>query len=57
MFEKLEDINSRPEPFECSTAADLWTDDHTSEQMLACHLNADIDVSSRRIEFIDPSVA
>ncbi len=57
MFEQLEDINNRPEPFECYTAADLWTDDHTSEQMLAHHLNADIDVSSRRAEFIDQSVA
>lgn len=57
MFKRLEDINSRPEPFECYTAADLWTDDHTSEQMLAYHLNADIDVSSRRFEFIDQSVA
>jgi len=57
MFEQLEDINNRPEPFECYTAADLWTDKHTSEQMLAYHLNADIDVSSRRVEFIDQSVA
>ncbi len=57
MFEELEDINKRPEPFECYTAADLWTDDHTSEQMLACHLDVDIDVSSRRRAFIDQSVA
>ncbi len=57
MFEQLEDINNRPEPFECYTAADLWTDNHTSEQMLANHLNADIDVSSRRVEFIDQSIA
>ncbi len=57
MFEQLEDINNRPEPFECYTAAELWTDNHTSAQMLAHHLNADIDVSSRRIEFIDQSVA
>jgi 2-polyprenyl-3-methyl-5-hydroxy-6-metoxy-1,4-benzoquinol methylase len=57
MFEQLEDINTRPEPFDCYTAADLWTDNHTSEQMLAYHLNADIDVSSRRVEFIDQSVA
>ncbi|MHC4211187.1 MAG: class I SAM-dependent methyltransferase, partial [Planctomycetota bacterium] len=57
MFEQLEDINNRPEPFECYTAAELWTDNHTSAQMLAYHLNADIDVSSRRIEFIDQSVA
>ena len=57
MFAQLEEINSRPEPFVFYTAADLWTDEHTSEQMLACHLNTDIDVSSRRSEFIDQSVA
>jgi len=56
MFKHLEDINIRPEPFEFYTAADLWTDKHTSEQMLAYHLNTDIDVSSRRGEFIDKSV-
>ena len=56
-FEQLEAINKRPKPFECYTAADLWTDVHTSEQMLAYHLNSDIDVSSRRVEFIDRSVA
>lgn len=57
MFKQLEEVSSRPRPFEYYTAADLWTDNHTSEQMLAYHLNADIDVSSRRGEFIDQSVA
>lgn len=57
MFKHLEDINSRPEPFEFYTAADLWTDKHTSEQMLAYHLNAGVDLSSRRGAFIDKSVA
>ncbi len=56
MFIQLEQINSRPEPFEFYTAADLWTDEHTSGQMLAYHLNTEIDVSSRRGEFIDQSV-
>jgi len=56
MFPQLEEINSRPEPFEFYTAVDLWTDEHTSEQMLACHLDAEIDVSSRRGKFIDRSV-
>jgi len=56
MFDQIEQINNRPEPFEFYTAADLWTDDHTSKQMLAYHLNTDIDVSSRRGEFIDKSV-
>lgn len=57
MFQTLEQINQRPKPFEFYTAADLWTDDHTSEQMLACHLNPDIDLSSRKGEFIDRSAA
>lgn len=56
MFAQLEEINSRPEPFEFYTAADLWTDEHTSEQMLAYHLNTEVDMSSRRGEFIDQSV-
>ena len=56
MFKHLEDINRKPEPFEFYTAADLWTDEHTSEQMLAYHLNKDVDLSSRRVEFIDKSV-
>ena len=56
MFEELEDINSRPEPFEFYTASDLWTDEHTSEQMLKYHLNEDVDLSSRNSAFIDRSV-
>jgi len=56
MFEELEKINSRPKPFEFYTAGDLWTDEHTSKKMLSFHLNEDIDISSRRGEFIDRSV-
>ncbi len=56
MFEVLEKTNTRPKPFEFYTASDLWTDDHTSEQMLAFHLNEDIDVFSRNAEFINRSV-
>ena len=56
MFEKIENINTRPDPFEFYTASDLWTDEHTSEQMLRFHLNEDIDVSSRNAEFINHSV-
>jgi cyclopropane fatty-acyl-phospholipid synthase-like methyltransferase len=56
VFEEIENINTRPEPFEFYTASDLWTDEHTSEQMLAFHLNENIDVSSRNAEFIDRSV-
>jgi 2-polyprenyl-3-methyl-5-hydroxy-6-metoxy-1,4-benzoquinol methylase len=56
MFEELEKINTRPEPFEFYTSSDLWTDEHTSEQMLRFHLNENIDVSSRNVEFINRSV-
>ena len=56
MFEILEKINERPEPFQFYTASDLWTDEHTSKQMLSYHLNETIDVSSRNIEFINRSV-
>lgn len=56
MFEALERINERPEPFEFYTAGDLWTDEHTSKQMLSFHLNEAIDLSSRNAEFINRSV-
>jgi len=56
MFEELERISERPEPFEFYTASDLWTDEHTSAQMLSFHLNEAIDVSSRNAEFISRSV-
>lgn len=56
MFEELEKINERPEPFEFYTASDLWTDVHTSAQMLLFHLNETVDLSSRNTEFINRSV-
>jgi len=56
MFEELENINSRPEPFEFYTASDLWTDEHVSEQMLSFHLNEEVDLSSRNMAFINRSV-
>lgn len=56
MFKELMKINERPNPFEFYTATDLWTDEHTSAQMLSFHLNESIDVSSRNAEFISRSV-
>ena len=56
MFKLLNEINSRPKPFEFYTVADLWTDEHTSKRMLECHLNEEIDMSSRNIKFIERSV-
>ncbi len=56
MFEELEKINERPEPFRFYTARELWTDEHTSKRMLSFHLDESIDVSSRNSAFIDRSV-
>ncbi|MBN1222297.1 MAG: class I SAM-dependent methyltransferase, partial [Candidatus Aminicenantes bacterium] len=56
MFEELEKINTRPKPFEFYTAEDLWTEEHTSKQMLSFHLDEEIDVSSRNAAFIARSV-
>lgn len=55
-FELLESINNRPEPFEYYSAEDLWTDDHLSKKMLEYHLNEEVDISSRNINFINRSV-
>jgi 2-polyprenyl-3-methyl-5-hydroxy-6-metoxy-1,4-benzoquinol methylase len=55
-FAELKQINQRPQPFEFYTAAELWTDEYISRQMLAFHLNEDIEAASRKKEFIDRSV-
>ncbi len=56
-FTVLEEINARPAVWSAYTAADLWTDPHISMQMLTYHLNDAVDLSSRRTEFIEQSVA
>ncbi|MBU0683270.1 MAG: class I SAM-dependent methyltransferase [Candidatus Omnitrophica bacterium] len=56
MDNNLEKIKSRPALYEFYTAKELWNDEHTSKQMLSYHLNGDVDISSRRFEFIDKSV-
>lgn len=55
-FEELTQINKRPCPFEYYTADELWTDDHTADQMLDYHLNGSIDLSSRNSTFIESSI-
>lgn len=57
IFSFLESVNVKPEPFSVYTASDLWTDDHTSRQMLTYHLDGNVDLSSRRASFIDKSVS
>ena len=56
MFDKLLEINSRPEVFSEYTARELWTDPYTSERMLEYHLNESIDAASRNHSFLDRSV-
>ncbi len=56
MFKKLKEINSRPAPFQFYTADELWTNEHTSKQMLQYHLNEDIDASSWNKNLIERSV-
>ena len=56
VFDQLEEINSRPTPFQFYTAEELWTDDHTSMKMLEYHLNESVDLSSRNKDFIARSV-
>ena len=56
MFEELQEINSKPEPFQFCTVEDLWTDQHTSKKMLEAHLDEAIDRSSRNRVFIEKSV-
>lgn len=56
MYQKLEEINARPLPFQYYTAAELWTDEHTSRKMLEYHLDDNIDASSRDKKFIEISV-
>ena len=56
MFDLLEEINSRPLPFQFYTAEELWTDEHTSKKMLEYHLNESVDLSSRNKDFITRSV-
>lgn len=56
MFDKLEEINRRPEPFEFYTAEELWNDEYTSMRMLEYHLDENSDISSRNKLFIEDSV-
>ena len=56
MFEKLQKINKRPDPFEFYTTPLLWDDEHVSKKMLEFHLSEDSDLASRKKVFIDRSL-
>ena len=57
MFETLKKINEKPKPFSVYTVDKLWTDEHVAQQMLAYHLNEEVDAASRNSKFIEKSVA
>ena len=56
MFDELERIGIRPQPFEFDTTRELWTDKHTSKQMLSFHLDGESNLASRSTTFIGKSV-
>ncbi len=53
LYDQLAEIRSRPLPFSQMTIAALWTEPHIARQMLAFHLDPDIDAASRRHATID----
>ena len=56
MYSFLREQNTRPPVFSVYTADQLWTDPHIAKQMLAYHLNPDLDLASRNHGFIERSV-
>lgn len=56
MYELLQDISHRPEPFSRYTAMELWTRPYLARQMLSFHLNQETELASRRFETIDQIV-
>ncbi|MBD3333879.1 methyltransferase domain-containing protein [candidate division GN15 bacterium] len=57
VFDLLQQINTRPEPWQFYTAEELWTDEHTARKMLEYHLHPTVNAASRNHAFIDRSVA
>lgn len=56
MYEVLERLATRPDPYSLTTVRDLWTRPHTARQMLAYHLDQDTHLASRPIAEIEEIV-
>ena len=56
LFETMERVVCRPEPFEQYASPQLWNDPHISKGMLEAHLNQTHDAASYREAFIDRGV-
>ncbi len=54
-LDKLFELQQKPEPFAPGEAL-FWNDPHISEQMLACHLDPNTELASRKPETIDQIV-
>ncbi len=54
-FDALKKINTKPMAYEYYTTPALWCDPYIAKQMLALHLNEDVELASRKKEFIDRS--
>lgn len=57
LFATLQSLNTRPKPFEVDTAAEIWTNPHTSARMLEFHLDPRVDAASKKPEDIDRCIA
>ena len=55
-FDALERINERPALYSRYTADALWTSPDISDMLLRFHLDGEVDVASRRTDFIEASV-
>ena len=56
IYKFLQNMNSRPEPYQYYTADKLWTDPYISRKMLEYHLDKNVNLASRKYEFIERSV-
>jgi len=56
LYDELERINSKPQPFDYSTVSMLWNDPYISQKMLELHLDDNSDLASRKKSFIASSV-
>ena len=56
LYPALLRINERPDVYSRYTASSLWNSPDISEMMLRFHLDGDVDLASRRTEFIRPEL-
>jgi SAM-dependent methyltransferase len=55
LYQFLERIGRKPEVYSRHTVSALWSSPDISEMMLRYHLDSEVDLASRRVEFIERS--